>query len=82
MSKSKTKKDKALSPKKEIRNQVTEQLKNALTGLEEKLGKEEFESRIKKAAKMLSAGIKVKPAKPLKTKAVKKEIPVAEEKPA
>lgn len=80
MPKSKTKKDKALSPKKEIRNQVTEQLKNALTGLEEKLGKEEFDSRIKKAAKMLTAGIKIKTAKPAKIKPVKKEIPVAGEK--
>ena len=80
MSKSKTKKNKTLSQKKEIRNQVTEQLKNALTGLEEKLGKEEFESRIKKAAKMLSAGIKIKPAKPVKIKPVKKEIPASGEK--
>jgi hypothetical protein len=80
MSKSKTKKDKAPSPKKEIRNQITEQLKNALTGLEEKLGKKEFESRIKKASKLLSAGIKIKPVKPAKSKPVKKNNPVTEEK--
>jgi hypothetical protein len=80
MSKSKTKKDKAPSPKKEIRNQITDQLKNALASLEEKLGKEEFESRIKKAAKMLSAGIKIKPAKPVKSKPVKKDNSVTEEK--
>jgi hypothetical protein len=73
MSKSKSKKDKAPSLKKEIRNQITDQLKNALTGLEEKIGKEEFESRIKKAAKLLSAGIKIKPAKPVKSKPVKKD---------
>ena len=73
MSKSNTKKEKAPSPKKELRNQITDQLKKALTGLEEKLGKEEFESRIKKAAKLLTAGIKTKPAKPAKGKPVKKE---------
>lgn len=81
MSKSETKKDKALSPKKEIRNQVTEQLRNALTGLEEKIGKEEFESRLKKAAKLLCAGIKLKPAKPAKAKPVKKDDTPPGEKP-
>ncbi|MDP4263979.1 MAG: hypothetical protein Q8941_15735 [Bacteroidota bacterium] len=80
MSKSKTKKDKAPSPKKEMRNQITEQLKNALTGLEEKLGNKEFENRIKKAAKLLSTGIKIKPAKQSKTRPAKKESPVMEEK--
>jgi hypothetical protein len=80
MSKSKTKKVKAPSPKKEIRNKITGQLKTALTGLEEKLGKKEFENRVKKAAKLLSAGIKTKTAKPPKTKPAKKETPVAEEK--
>lgn len=80
MSKSKTKKDKAPSPKKEIRNLITDQLKNALTGLEGKLGKEEFESRIKKAAKLLAAGIKLKPAKPAKSKPAKKDSAPPEEK--
>jgi hypothetical protein len=80
MSKSKTKKENVPSPKKEIRNQIADQLKNALTGLEEKIGKEEFESRIKKAAKLLSAGIKTKPAKPAKTKPAKKDNPVTGEK--
>jgi hypothetical protein len=80
MSKSKTKKVKAPSPKKEIRNQITGQLKNALTGLEEKLGKKEFEIRVKKAARLLSAGIKTKKSKQPKVKAAKKENPAAEEK--
>jgi hypothetical protein len=80
MSKSKSKKEKAPSPKKEIRSQITDQLKNALTSLEEKLGKKEFEGRIKKAAKMLSAGIKIKPSKPVNTKAVKKDTAAPEVK--
>jgi hypothetical protein len=80
MSKSKTKKDKAVSPKKEIRGRVTEQLKKALTDLEEKLGKKELETRIKKAAKLLTAGIKVKPAKPAKVKPAKKNEPAVEPK--
>jgi hypothetical protein len=80
MSKSKTKKDKALSPKKEVRQQITDQLLSALTSLEEKLGKKEFESRIKKAAKLLAAGIKTKPVKPAKSKPVKKDSAPPEEK--
>jgi len=74
MSKNKIKKDKPLSPKKEFRNQINDQLKNALKGLEEKLGKKEFDGRIKKAAKLLTAGIKTKQVKPVKMKPVKKEI--------
>ena len=73
MSKSKTKNDKALSPKKEFRNQITEKLTTALTGLEEKLDKKELEARIKKAVKLLTAGIKTKPTKPAKNKPVKKD---------
>ena len=80
MSKMKVKKDKTPSPKKEIRNQVTGQLKVALNGLEDKLGKKEFESRIKKAAKLLTSGIKNKPSKPAKIKAVKKVEVTAEPK--
>ena len=78
MPKDKIKKDKPLSPKKEFRNQINGQLKNALKGLEEKLGKKEFESRIKKATKLLAAGIRTKQAKPVKIKAAKKEIVPAE----
>jgi hypothetical protein len=74
MSKDKIKKVKPLSPKKEFRNQIAGQLKNALKGLEEKLGKKEFEGRIKKATKLLAAGIKIKQVKAVKAKAVKKEM--------
>ena len=64
MSKVKVKKEKAPSPRKEMRKQIADQLQHALNGsLSEKLGKKEFESRIKKAAKLLSAGIKIKPVK-------------------
>lgn len=79
MSKSKSKKDKAPSPKKEMRNQITNQLKSVLAGLEEKLGKKEFEDRVKKAARMLSAGIKIKSAKQPKPKPAKREVPLTEE---
>jgi len=79
MSKSKTKKDKTPSPKKEFRNQITEQLKNALNGLEQKLGKKEFEARIKKAGKLLAAGIKTKLVKPAKSNPVKKNSVTSEE---
>jgi ATP-dependent exoDNAse (exonuclease V) alpha subunit len=78
MSKSKVKKEKNLSPKKEFRSHIAEQLKTALNGLEEKLEKKELESRIKKAVKLLTAGVKMKPAKPVKAKPVKKEEPPIE----
>jgi CRISPR/Cas system CMR-associated protein Cmr5 small subunit len=81
MSQGKTKKEKIISPKKEIRNQISNHLKNGLINLEEKLGKKEFESRVKKAAKLLAAGIKIKPVKAVKTKSAKKEIAPPEEKP-
>jgi hypothetical protein len=74
MSKSKIKKDKPLSPKKEFRSQIADQLKNTLPGLEEKLGKKEFDSRIRKATKLLTAGVKPKKAKPAKIKAIKKDV--------
>ena len=82
MSKDKINKEKPLSPKKLFRSQVSSQITNALTSLEEKLGKKEFESRVKKAAKLLTAGIKAKPPKIARAKAVKKEIGVAEERTA
>jgi hypothetical protein len=73
MSKDKPKKVKPLSAKKEFRNHIMEQLKTALNGLEEKVGKKELETRIKKATKLLVAGVKLKPAKPAKSKSPKKE---------
>lgn len=61
-------KTKIPSPKKQARLQVIAQLQTALPGLEEALGKKEFDSRLKKAAKLLTEGIKVKPAKKVKIK--------------
>lgn len=61
-------KTKILSPKKQARLQVITQLQTALPGLEEALGKKEFDSRLKKAAKLLTEGIKIKPAKKVKIK--------------
>ena len=75
MSKDKAKKDKPLSAKKEFRTHIMERLKTALNGLEEKVGKKELENRIKKATKLLVAGVKLKPAKAPKSKAPKKEDP-------
>jgi hypothetical protein len=63
-------KEKELSPKKQARQQVVAQLQTALPGLAEALGQKEFESRLKKAAKLLTEGIKAKA--PKKTKEVKK----------
>lgn len=40
--------------------EVTESLRTALAGLKDVLGEKKFESRIGKAAKLLSAGIKDK----------------------
>lgn len=73
MAKNKIKKDNAVSPKKEFRNQIADQLKNTLPALEARLEKKEFESRIRKAAKLLTSGIKPKKAKPAKIKAIKKD---------
>jgi hypothetical protein len=82
MSKEKINKEKLLSPKKLFRNEISSQITNAVTVLEEKLGKKEFEARVKKATKLLTAGIKAKPAKIARARAVKKEIGVAEERTA
>jgi hypothetical protein len=47
--------------KKETRKEISAQLANALSGLKETLGEKKFERRIKKAAKLLTAGIKETP---------------------
>ena len=60
MAKSKPKAVKSISLKKEINQQLTNQLTNSLPGLKEILGEKKFEARIKKAAKLLSVGIKEK----------------------
>ncbi|MGZ8559358.1 MAG: hypothetical protein ACXWWC_13530 [Chitinophagaceae bacterium] len=81
MAKSKTKATKTISLKKEINQQLTNQLTTTLPGLKEILGEKKFESRIKKAAKLLSNGIKEKATrkiKEVKKKINKKEIETAE----
>lgn len=60
MAKSKTKAVKSISLKKEINQQLTSQLTTSLPGLKEILGEKKFENRIKKAAKLLSDGIREK----------------------
>jgi HD-like signal output (HDOD) protein len=49
--------------KKETRKEIGLQLATALNNLKETLGEKKFERRIKKAARLLTAGIKTKPAK-------------------
>jgi hypothetical protein len=46
------------SRKKQLRLEVTETLRTALAGLKEALGEKKFESRISKAARLLSRGMK------------------------
>ncbi len=55
-----TKKDHS---KKSTRKEIGLQLANVLNGLKESLGEKKFERRIKKAAKLLTAGIKTKTSK-------------------
>jgi hypothetical protein len=71
MAKTKENNGKALSLKKEIYNQLTGQLSATLPSIKELLGEKKFDSRVKKAAKLLSEGIKGKASK--KTKEVKKK---------
>jgi hypothetical protein len=65
MSKSKNaeKKVKPLSKKKETRAAVSEQLTTTLNDLKETLGQKKFARRIKKAARLLTEGIKAKAEK-------------------
>lgn len=65
---------KIVSDKENLLQAVTEQLQTALPVLKEQLGEKKFEKRIKKAAKLLIAGIKKAPAKKL-TPVVKKIVP-------
>ncbi len=57
-----------LSPNTPARLQVIAQLQTTFPGLEEALGKKEFNSRLKKVAKILTEGLKAKPAKKVKIK--------------
>lgn len=71
MAKGKKKDIKPISRKKEIHQQLITQLSTSLPGLKEILGDKKFEIRIRKAAKLLSVGIKDKASK--KTKQAKKK---------
>lgn len=73
MAKTKTEKVKTPSAKKQAYEQIVTQLTSSLPGLKDLLGEKKFQSRIKKAAKLLSAGIKAKKAK------AKKKAPVQQE---
>ena len=66
MAKTKLKSTKSISLKKEINQQLTAQLTTSLPALKEILGEKKFENRIKKAAKLLSDGIKEKAPKKFK----------------
>lgn len=59
----KEKNGKATSLKKEIYHQLTGQLSASLPSIKEILGEKKFETRVKKAAKLLSEGIKDKVSK-------------------
>ena len=72
MASNKSKPTKSISLKKEISQQLTAQLTTSLPGLKEIMGKKKFETRIKKAAKLLSKGIKEKV--PKKIREVKKKV--------
>lgn len=64
--------------KEEILKTITEQLLAGLTLLKEQLGDKKFEKRIKKAAKLLTAGIKKSPEEKPNAPSKKNESPVAE----
>jgi hypothetical protein len=63
MAKTKTAKTKTSSPKKQAQQQIILQLNSALPGLKDTLGEKKFSARVKKAARILSAGIKAKKPK-------------------
>lgn len=63
-----SKKPKKISRKKQVHMEITETLTTVLSGLKDILGDKKFESRIEKAAKLLSAGIKPKKEKTKSTK--------------
>ena len=71
MTKNKEKNGKTLCLKKEIYQQITGQLSTSLPGIKDILGEKKFDRRIKKAAKILSEGIKEKA--PKKVKEIKKK---------
>ena len=81
MSKSKKKNTKGISLKKETYQQLSSQLSTSLAWLKELIGEKKYESRIKKASKLLSNGIKEKSPKkvsPEKKKVSKKKTETSE----
>ena len=58
MEKTKPKNEKKISFKKKLQQQITATLDSSLSGLKDMLGEKKFNSRIRKAAKLLSEGIK------------------------
>ena len=66
MAKANKKEIKPISRKKEIQLQLITQLSTSLPGLKDLLGDKKFEIRIRKAAKLLSVGIKDKASKKIK----------------
>jgi len=54
---------KIVSPKEAMITDVSSKLSYALTTLKDKLGEKKFEKRIRKAAKLLTEGLKITPAK-------------------
>jgi len=58
MEKTKEKTEKKVSFKKKLQQQITATLDSSLSGLKDILGQKKFDSRIRKAAKLLSEGIK------------------------
>jgi len=58
MEKTKQKPEKKVSFKKKLPQQITATLDSSLSGLKDILGQKKFDSRIRKAAKLLSEGIK------------------------
>lgn len=63
MSTSKKTAAKPVNEKKSARKEISVQLTSVLNNLKETLGEKKFERRIKKAARLLTAGIKTKPFK-------------------
>ena len=63
MSTSKKAEGQPVNGKKSTRKEISVQLTNVLNNLKETLGEKKFERRIKKAARLLTAGIKTKPVK-------------------
>ena len=66
-----TKTTKKVSLKKKFQQQIIDSLASSLSGLKELLGEKKFDNRVKKAAKLLSEGIKEKAPKKIKQEKTK-----------